>query len=309
MAREVTKDEISGAAERIAPHVRVTPILDAGVGVDLSHRLFLKLDNLQVTGSFKPRGAFSLLTASEIPDAGVVAASGGNFGLAVSHAARVLGFPATIFVPETSPDEKIGRIESHGADVRRIPGYYAEALVASQAFLSDSGAFMAHAYDDAYVMAGQGTCAVEIAAQVPEVDTVLVAVGGGGLIGGIASWLRSDAKVIAVEPALCPSFNSALANGAPTDVEVGGVAASSLGAARIGDFPWLARQWIDDSILVGDEEILGAQRWLWENARVLAETSASVPLAALLTGAYVPEQGETVVAVVSGANTDPAGLS
>jgi len=283
-------------------------VLALGEMSDFDYGLSLKLDSLQVTGSFKPRGAFSILTAGDVPDAGVVAASGGNFGLAIAYASNVLGNRATVFVPDTSPEEKLGRIAQYGADVMRIPGYYAAALDASEEFAADSGAFVAHAYDQPEVVAGQGTSALEMSRQVPDVDTVLVAVGGGGLIGGIASWFRADVNVIAVEPELCPTLYSARREGKPVDVEVSGVASSSLGAARVGEHPWFANQWIDDALLVGEEEILEAQRWLWDHARLVAETAASCTVAALLTGLYRPEPGERVVAMISGANTDPGSV-
>ena len=308
MSLEVTRDMILDSADRIEPFIRRTPVLTLSETGATEHELSLKLDSLQVTGSFKPRGAFSILTATDVPDAGVVAASGGNFGLAIAYAANVLGHRATVFVPDTSPEEKLGRIAQYGANVRRIPGYYAAALEASMGYAADSGGFVAHAYDQREVVAGQGTNGLEISQQAPDVDTVLVAVGGGGLIGGIASWFRSDVRVIAVEPALCPTLYAAREAGGPVDVEVSGVASSSLGAARLGEYPWFANQWIDDALLVGEEEILEAQKWLWREARIVAETAASCPIAALLTGGYRPEPGERVVAMISGANTDPGSV-
>ncbi len=209
MPPEVTRDDIIAAAGRIAGHVRRTPVIELGHvdGADFS--LSLKLESLQRTGSFKLRGAFSALTAADIPESGVVAASGGNFGLAVACAAGDLGHPATIFVPETSPPEKIGRIAAYGADVRQVEGFYPEALEAAQAWAAETGAFQAHAYDQAEVVAGQGTCGREIIEDLPNADTVIVAVGGGGLIAGVASWIREDARVVAVEPELCPSLYEA----------------------------------------------------------------------------------------------------
>lgn len=308
MSLEVTRDMILAAADRIEPFVRRTPVLNLGDAIGQGFELSLKLDSLQVTGSFKPRGAFSVLTATEVPAPGVVAASGGNFGLAIAYAAKVLSLKATVFVPDTSPEEKLGRIADYGAEVRRIPGYYAQALDASEKFAADSGAFVAHAYDQPEVVAGQGTNGLEISQQAPDADTVLVAVGGGGLIGGIASWFRSEVRVIAVEPELCPTLHAARQKGKPVDVEVGGVASLSLGATRVGEHPWFANQWIDDSLLLGETEILDAQTWLWHQARIVAEPSASCTLAALLAGAYRPEAGERVVALISGGNTDPGSV-
>lgn len=303
MASAVSRGDIQRVADRIAGYVRRTPVADLGDVFDSGYRLTLKLDSMQPTGSFKVRGAFSFLTARVIPDAGVVAASGGNFGLAIAHAAKELGVGATVFVPSTSPPEKIGRISGFGAEVRVIAGYYSEALEASRRWAAESGALEAHAFDQPEVVVGQGTCGLEIMEQVPVVGSVLVAVGGGGLIGGIASWIRGEALVVGVEPELCPTLNTARLAGRPVDVEVGGVAASSLGASRLGEHAWLANQWIDASLLVSDEEILEAERWLWETCRVLAEPGACAPIAALLTGKYEPKPGERVVAVISGANT------
>ncbi len=301
--QSVTRDDILSAAGRIAGHIRETPVLPLGDVFDGGFDLSLKLESLQPTGSFKVRGAFSALTASEISEAGVVAASGGNFGLAVAYACQELGHGATIFVPETSPAEKTAKIGALGADLHFIPGYYAQALEASEEWAGDQGAVEIHAYDQLEVMAGQGTCALEISHQVPGVTSVLVAVGGGGLIGGIASWLRDDAAVVGVEPELCPTLHEARRQGAPVDVRVSGVAVSSLGAARLGDLPWMANRWIDQSLLVDDEDIVEAQTWLWETCRIVAEPSACTTVAALLIGALEPSPEERVVAVISGANT------
>lgn len=300
---EITRGNIRAAANRIQPHVRKTPVLDLGASMSPGYRLFLKLDSTQPTGSFKVRGAFSALTSEPVPEAGVVAASGGNFGLAVAHAARTLGVVATIFVPDTSPEEKTGGISALGADVQVIPGHYGEALAASREWAETSGAVELHAYDQPAVVAGQGTCAQEIMDQVPTATSVLVAVGGGGLIGGMASWARNDLRVIGVEPERCPTLHQARATGGPVDVPVGGVAVSSLGATRIGSIAWEANRWIDEAVLVTDQAILDAQAWLWDSCRVLAEPAACAPLAALATGAHRAEDGEIVVAVVSGANT------
>lgn len=303
MTLEVTRQEIVRAAARIEPHVRLTPILPLGDVMEKGFRLSLKLDSMQPTGSFKVRGAFSLLTAASVPESGVVAASGGNFGLAVAHTSSVLGHRATIFVPETSPAEKTERIADYGADVRVVPGYYPEALEESRAWASTSGAMEAHAYDQPALVAGQGTLGREVMEQVPDVGSIMVAVGGGGLIAGVASWVRDDAVVVGVEPSACPTLSRALDAGGPVSVEVGGVAASSLGASTLGRIAWAATRWIDQSVLVDDDDILAAQRWLWDTCRVLAEPAAATPLAALSTGAYTPQQGEHVVVVISGSNT------
>lgn len=264
----------------------------------------LKLEHTQVTGSFKARGAFSVLTAMDIPESGVVAASGGNFGIAVAYAAARLDHRATIFVPETSPAEKIERIGIHGADVRVIPGYYDDARRAAEEFGEATGAFQAHAYDHPQVMAGQGTLAREVERQTT-VDAIVCAVGGGGLIGGIASWFRDGARVIAAEPDSCQSFHAAVAAGHPVEVDVSGVAASSLGARSIGTHPWSAREWIDESVLVTDDQIVSAQRWLWSETRLAVEPAAATPLAALRSGAFQPANVSNVVVVLSGGNVDP----
>ncbi len=306
VSEEITRADVEAAAQRIRPYVRRTPVLELGNAMEDRFQLILKLEAMQPTGSFKVRGAFSDLTRRAIPESGVVAASGGNFGLAVAYAASVLGHRATVYVPGTSPEEKIGRIASLGADVRVVPGYYPEALAASRVWAEEADAHEIHAYDQPDVVAGQGTCGREIMEQVPEVGSILVAVGGGGLIGGIASWARDDAAVIGVESEGCPALHAAREAGGPVDVAVGGLAASALGASRLGDLAWRANEWIYLSVLVSDEDIATAQRWLWETCRVLAEPAACAPIAALSTGAYAPAAGERVVAVISGANT--AGL-
>lgn len=263
--------------------------------------LALKLENLQVTGAFKARGAFNLLLTTA-PDS-VVAASGGNFGKAVAYAAEALGIPATIFLPESSPPEKIDAIAAYGADLRLVPGFYDQALEASQTFAAaNEGSFLAHAFDQHEVVAGQGTIATELAIQVPDASTVLVPVGGGGLIGGIASWYQGTARVIGVETNGCASLYQARQHGSPTDVEVSGIAASALGARRIGDHTWTANSWIDDSLLVDEPSIQQTQVWLWEQCRLWVEPAAAVGIAAIRDGRYVPEKGSFVVAVISGGN-------
>lgn len=301
----IERSDIEAAGRRIGPFVRETPALKVGDPFEGGYELWLKLEHTQVTGSFKPRGAFSFLTAVEIPEAGIAAASGGNFGIAAAYAASTLGHPATIFVPETSPPEKIDRISEHGADVRIISGFYDEALAAAHEFIAASGAVEAHAYDHPLIMAGQGTLGMELSVQV-DPDEVLVAVGGGGLIGGIASWFQEDAKVIAVEPERCQSFHASIQAGRQVEVEVGGVAASSLGARTIGDNPWAVRHRIDSALLVGDDDIVAAQRWLWRGVRMAVEPPAATTVAVLRTGVWVPAAGSRVVAVLSGGNVDPA---
>ncbi len=300
--------EIEAAARRINGHVRRTPVLDLGTMLSPDYSLALKLEHTQVTGSFKPRGAFSFLTAAAVPHQGIVAASGGNFGIAAAYAAARLGHRAAIFVPRTSPAEKIDRIAKHGAEVFVIDGYYDDALAASRDYPDQTGALEAHAYDQPDVMAGQGTVGLEIQQSNPDTTDVLVAVGGGGLIGGIASSFRGEANVVAVEPEDCQCLHAALKAGKPVDVSVGGVAASSLGARRIGDHPWSVREWISDSVLVVDDAIVEAQSWLWAEVRLAVEPAAAATLAALMSGAYRPAPGSNVVVVLSGGNVDPGSI-
>ena len=300
MPEPIERSDIEAAADRIAGFVRLTPTIDLGSILDNNWKLILKLDNLQVTGSFKARGAFNVLLSAR-PEA-VVAASGGNFGKAVAYAAERLGIRATVFVPASSPKEKTDAIVRYGADVRVIAGYYDDALAASQEYARASGHFVAHAYDQPEVMVGQGTVAYEIGRQVEGVSTVLVAVGGGGLIGGIASWFRGEVAVIGVESELCPTLHTAREQGAPTEVEVGGIAASSLGARELGAYPWTANQWIASSVLVSDASIVDAQEWLWDQCRLRVEPASATTIAALRGGQVEPASGEVVVAVLSGAN-------
>ena len=307
----VTRFDIESAAERIFGHVRETPVVRLEPGaLGAPGLLTLKLELLQHTGSFKPRGAFSRMLSAAIDDSGVLAASGGNFGLAVAHAARVLGYHAEIFVPETSPQVKIDRIRALDAMVHVIPGYYADAYAACEERAFDTGAILMHPYDQPAVVAGQGTIGREIEQQVPDADTVLVAVGGGGLIGGIAAWFGGQTRVIGVEPVACPTLHAALGAGEPVDVDVGGIAADALGAARAGEIGFeIARRFVEDVVLVPDEAIVQAQRRLWAECRVLAEPGGAAALAALLTGGYVPRSDERVVALICGGNTDPASLA
>ncbi len=309
MSLEVTREDIGAAAARIGWHVRRTPLLSQPAALGDGYRLHLKLETMQRTGSFKVRGAFSLLTEADPPDAGVVAASGGNFGLAVACAALDLGLQATVFVPTSSPPEKVERISRYSATVRTVSGNYPEALAAAREWAARTGALEAHAYDQAAVVAGQGTCALEITEDMPGIDTILVAVGGGGLIGGISSWVRDDVKVVAVESELCPTMYEARRHGGPVAVEVGGIAVSSLGASQIGEHAWFANRWVDESVLVGESVIPEAQRALWDDYRVVAEPAGAAPLAALIGGTYVPSDGESVVAVISGGNTHPGSVA
>lgn len=307
----VDRADIEAARDRIAAHVRLTPVVRTGAGAfGIESPLTLKLEQLQHTGSFKPRGAFNKMLASDVSDIGVIAASGGNFGLAVAYAARSLGHHAEIVVPDTSPAAKIDRIREQGADVRVVPGYYHEAAVAATERQMETGALAMHPFDQPEVVAAGGTIGLELAEQVPDIDTVLVAVGGGGLVAGIAAWFGSEVRqvrVVGVEPETCSSMHAALAAGEPVDVEVGGVAADSLGPRRIGRIAFeIARDRVDRVVLVSDDAIREAQRRLWREVHVVAEPGAAATLAALLTGGYRPAPGERVVALICGANTDPA---
>jgi len=304
----VERGDIQAARRRIAGHVRSTPVLEAGAGsFGLETPLVLKLELVQHTGSFKSRGAFNKMLASDVPSAGVVAASGGNFGLAVAYAARELGHHAEIFVPDTSPAAKIEGIRGLGADVEIVPGYYHEASVVAAARQAESGALAMHPYDQPEVVAGAGTVGLELAEQVPDADTILVAVGGGGLIAGVASWFRGDVRVVGVEPEACPTLHDALRAGAPVDVDVGGLAADSLGPRRVGAIAFAAASaWVERVVLASDEAIREAQRRLWHDAHLVAEPGGAASLAGLIAGAYQPAADERVVVVVCGANTDPA---
>jgi threonine dehydratase len=294
------------AARRIAGAVRRTPLLvlePGALGVD--HPLVAKLDVLQPTGSFKVRGALSLLTGVPVPPAGVVAASGGNFGLAVAWAAARLGVPATIVVPASTPQDKLAPFVAFDATLRVVDGYYADALAVADDLAAATGALRAHAYDQAEVVAGQGTAALEVLEDT-EVDTVMVACGGGGLLAGTIAAVDDRAQVVAVETHGTATLHAALAAGQPVDVEVGGLAASSLGAARIGELAWAARGAVARSIVVSDDDVRDAQRRLWSGTRLVAEPGGATALAALTSGAYVPAAGERVAVLVCGANTDPA---
>jgi threonine dehydratase len=301
----VGPEDVRTAAERIADRVRRTPVLDLGQMRGAS--VVAKLELLQHTGSFKPRGAFNKLLSSEVPPAGVIAASGGNFGLAVAYAARETGHGAEIFVPSTSPEAKVAKVRAQGAAVHVVEGYYAEAQVALGARHAETGALLMHPFDQPEVIAGQGTIGIELDEQIPDLDTVLVAIGGGGLIAGIAAWFERRVRVVGVEPARCATMTAALAAGEPVVGEVGGIAADSLGSARVGDhvFP-IVRDQVDRVVLVEDETIREAQRALWEDAHVIAEPGGAAAFAALRSGAYGPKNDERVCVLVSGGNCDPA---
>ena len=296
--------EIEAAAGRIAGHVLRTPVLTADVGAGLP--VELKLEQIQHTGSFKTGGAFNTLLSRPVPAAGVVAASGGNHGAAVAYAARRLGHPAHIFVPEIAGPSKIALIRGTGADLTVVPGSYQNALEAARAHEAATGAMQIHAYDAPETLAGQGTVMREWEGQGLGADTVLIAVGGGGLIGGALAWLQGRRKIVAVEPELAPTLHRALSEGPEAEVEVGGVAANALGARRIGALcHGLATRHGVSSVLVADAAILEARDRLWRGLRQLVEPAGATALAALISGAYLPEPGERVAVLVCGANAAP----
>ncbi|MCE5232613.1 MAG: threonine/serine dehydratase [Mizugakiibacter sp.] len=305
---------IETAAARIAGRVRVTPVVElerGAFGLAPAAAVTLKLESLQHAGSFKPRGAFNrVLAQAALPAAGLIAASGGNHGAAVAHVARTLGVRAEIFVPEIVAPAKLARLRDYGADVRVGGRDYAEALAACEARRAESGALPVHAYDDVDVVAGQGTLARELEAQAPRLDTVLVAVGGGGMIAGVAAWYAGRVRVVGVEPHGCATLRRALDAGVPVDVPVSGLAADSLGARRAGSIAFaLAQAHVADVVLVDDDAIRAAQRALWRELRVFAEPGGATALAALLAGAYRPAPGERVGVIVCGGNGDPAALA
>ncbi len=302
--------EIDAAAARIAGHLRVTPLLRSDAGdLGLPFPMVMKLECLQHSGSFKARGAFNNLLSRELPAAGVAAASGGNHGAAVAFAAGRLGIPARIFVPEISSPAKLARIRAAGADVVVSGARYADALALCEAYQQESGAAGVHAYDAAETIAGQGTVAREWEAQAADLDSILVAVGGGGLISGFAAWFQGRARVIGVEPEGSRALHAALAAGEPVDVEVDSLAADSLGAKRAGVMTHaLADRHVERVVLVPDEAIEEAQRRLWQSCQLAVEPGGAAALAALLSGAYVPAAGERVGVLVCGANVDLSAL-
>jgi threonine dehydratase len=297
----VSPDDVERAAALIGDYVRVTPLIEhAGVT--------LKLELLQHAGSFKTRGAFNrLLSASEVPDAGVIAASGGNHGAALSYAAARLGVPAEIFVPSTSPPIKRADIERFGATVRVIDGYYDDAQRAADARQAETGAMMIHPFDHPGTVAGQGTMARELERQIGGLDTIVVASGGGGFIAGQAAWLTDRVRIVSVESESSQCVRAALAAGEPVPVPVGGVAADALGAAQVGAAPWsVIRHYVDEAVVVSDDQIVAAQRTLWSELRLVVEPGGAAAFAAFAEGAFEHHPSERIVVVVCGSNCDPA---
>jgi threonine dehydratase len=304
----VTRERIAAMEPRIRRYIRHTPVLRVDMA-DFDRpplAVDLKLECLQHSGSFKARGAFTNLLERPVPAAGVVAASGGNHGAAVAYAAMRLGHKATIFVPEVSPPAKLQRIRGYGAELIVGGARYAEALAASEAFAEKTGALQIHAFNQEETLVGQGTLGLEIENDLPDIDTLLVAVGGGGLIGGIAAWFAGRIRIIAIEPEGAPTLHRAFEAGHPVDAPAEGVAADSLAPKRVGEmmFP-IAEAFVERSILVTDDAIIAAQKALWERVRIIAEPGGAAAFAALLSGRYTPAPGERIAVLVCGSNTDP----
>src|SRR5215216_4917456 len=306
-ATDVSRERIQAAERVIRPRIRRTPILEVDgseFGLD-SIKIIFKLELFQHSGSFKARGAFTNMLTREVPAAGVVAASGGNHGAAVAFAAMKLAKPATIFVPSVASKSKLDRIRQYGAELVIAGDRYAESLEASQAWAAQSGALPIHAYEGNETLLGQGTLGMELEEQAPELDSLLVAVGGGGLIGGVAAWYQNRVKVVSVEPAEAPTLQRALSAGKPVDSPAGGIAADSLAPRQVGQqmFP-IAQRYVHSALLVSDEEIIEAQKRLWDATRIIAEPGGAAAFAGLLSRRYKAEPGERVGVIVCGGNLD-----
>jgi threonine dehydratase len=307
MTAGIDRAGIEAIHEVVRPFIRSTPTVQVP-GSDFGLppcTLIFKLEQLQHAGSFKTRGAFANLLARPIPPEGVVTASGGNHGAAVAYAARQLEVRAKVFVPAVASKAKVARITDCGADLAIVGSRYADALTASEEWAARTGALFVHAFDQAETILGQGSIAAEMAAQVPELDTVLVAVGGGSLIGGVAAWYSGSLRVIGVEPELAPTLTRALDAGRPVDAPAGGIAADALAPRRVGElmFP-IAQRFVSSVVLVSDEAIASAQATLWDRLRIVAEPAGAAALAALMSRRYVPAPDERVAVIVSGGNSD-----
>ncbi|MDM0112880.1 threonine/serine dehydratase [Variovorax sp. J22R133] len=310
--------QIDDAAQRLRAHgcgfVRTTPLWKlpaSALGVDRpGAEIWLKLEHLQASGSFKARGMMNRLLANDIPASGAIVASGGNAGIATAAAAAALGVPCEVFLPVVSPEAKRARLRALGAKVVVGGEVYSDALAACLARQRETGALLTHAYDQPEVVAGAGTLGREIEEQGGLPDSVLVSVGGGGLIGGLAAWFQTRSRVVALEPEGAPTLVRAREAGEPVDVEVTGIAADSLGARRIGSIAWdVTQRHVRDALLLPDDAIRHAQTWLWRELKLAVEPAAALPLAALQTGAYAPRDGEKVCLIICGANVDPSSLS
>ena len=298
---------IKTASARVTPYIRQTPVVTFETRT-VTQPVTLKLEQLQHAGSFKTRGAFNTLLGTEPPAAGLVAASGGNHGAAVAYAAQRLGFPARVYVPEIAGPAKISLIRACGADLQVVPGAYSNALEQAKSWEEKTGAMQIHAYDAEATVAGQGSCFVEWEQQGLNADTVLIAVGGGGLIAGALGWFQGRCKIVAVEPERCATLHAALSASAPVNVEVSGVAANALGAQKIGTICFdLAQSTGIESVLVSDAAITQAQRRLWQDLKQVVEPAGAAALAAVLSGAYTPEPDERLAVLVCGGNiaSDP----
>lgn len=294
--------EIKAARQRVAPYVRQTPVIICDSLVE-GLSIEIKLEHMQHTGSFKARGAFNSLLSADVPKIGVVAASGGNHGAAVAYAAHQLGHKASIFVPDIAGPAKIDLIRQSGVEPVVVPGAYVDALREANKLIDEGGAMSIHAYDGLGTVIGQGSCMAEWEDQGLKADTILIAVGGGGLIGGAIGWLQGRRKVVGVEPRTACTMYAALAAGEPVDVQVSGVAANALGAGRLGNVTFdLAQDHDVHNVLVEDEAIIAAQHLLWTKLRVAVEPAGATGLAALLSGAYVPAPDETIALLLCGAN-------
>ncbi|MEM8502100.1 MAG: threonine/serine dehydratase [Cyanobacteria bacterium P01_D01_bin.1] len=302
------KPLITEAYNNISPYVRETPTITLAPGTfGINAHLTLKLELLQHAGSFKTRGAFNRILQSPATLAGVIAASGGNHGAAVAYAANQLGYSADIFVPTISSTTKVQRIRDYGANVFVGGCDYFEALDKSNSRAAETGAMIVHAFDQWEVIAGQGTVGLEFERQAPELDTVLVSVGGGGLIGGIAAWYQDRCKVVSIEPERAPTLHDSMAAGERVIVEVGGIAADALGSRQVGEMMYaIAQEYISDCILVDEDSIAKAQQMLWSELRIAAEPAGVVPIAALISGRYVPQPEEKIGVLICGGNTDLA---
>ena len=309
--RSETESASRRLRERAGGFLRQTPLWklpSAAFGLAVPGvEVWLKLEHMQVSGSFKARGMMNRLLANDIPESGVIVASGGNAGIATAAAAKALGVRCQVFLPGVSPEAKRARLRALGAEVIVVGELYPDALAACLARQKETGALLTHAYDQPEVVAGAGTLGVEIEAEGGLPDSVLVSVGGGGLIGGLAGWFQKRARVVALEPEKAPTLFRAREAGGPVDVDVGGIAADSLGARRIGAISWeITQKYVQDALLLSDESIRAAQQWLWKELKLAVEPAAALPLAALQTGAYLPREGEKVCLIVCGANVDPA---
>ncbi len=303
---DISPENIAATAVRIAPFIRTTPVIAAKVR-GIAAAVTFKLEHLQHTGSFKARGAFSSLAGIQRPAGGVAAASGGNHGAAIAYAAREFGLPARIFVPANAPQSKVDRIVSYGAAIDQTGTTYQDAVDACLEYCAAFGARGFHAYDQVPVILGQGTLGREIERQCPDLDTLLVATGGGGLIGGIAAWYQRRVKIVSVEPIGCPTLHDALRAGQVTRIKPHSIAQDSLGASLAGSlmFP-IARQYVQGAVLVSDDAIRGAMRWLWSEMQIVVEPGGATALAALLSGAYAAKSGEKVGVLLCGANIMPS---